>query len=68
MKAITWILLLWLNTIFSQDAPKEVWAFIQEAMTGKYGLQEFDEIKKEIGFSSSTSLSDLTIGPPFKEY
>jgi hypothetical protein len=66
MKVKAWILLLGMYAIFAQDAPKEAWTVVKEAMQGKHGLEHFNDIKADLGFSASTSLSDLTIGTAFK--
>lgn len=54
--------------IKQEKVPPEVQKNIDETMNGQHGLYNFEGNKAGLGFSSSTKLSDLKAGVPFKVY
>lgn len=56
------------SPITQEKVPPEVQKIIDETMSGQHGLYGFDSNKKLMGFDSSTKLSDLRAGKPWKVY
>ena len=58
------------SLLYAQESPPEgAWAVINEMMKGKNTFEDqFNEFKTDFGFKSNTSLSNLSIGEPFKTF
>ena len=51
-----------------EEVPPEVQKVIDETMSGQHALYDFERYKVDLGFDSTTKLSDLRVGKPFKDY
>jgi hypothetical protein len=51
-----------------EEVPPGVQKVIDETMSGQHAFYKFDRYKVNLGFDSSTRLSDLRAGKPFKIY
>ncbi len=51
-----------------EEVPPEVQKVIDETMNGQHAFYNFDRYKVDLGFDSSTRLTDLRAGKPFKLY